>query len=151
MSRFSATDVQRIIAQEGYEEIGKEKHPRREPTEARAMRIKLEREAQQNTLAAQFEQIWRHLDGPELETEYMFHPSRKWLADYAHPKSKTMIELDGGIWMKKGGHQGRGKLRDNEKQNSGNLQGWTTFRLSTGQIDIEHVEPIADYIRENTP
>ena len=150
MTRFSATEVQRILSQEGYSEIKEDNAPRPEPPPAKEMRLKLERKAKQDKLAAQFEQIWKHLDGPELSPEYKFHPSRGWLADYGHTQSKTIIELDGGIWMKKGGHQGKGKLRDNEKQNAGNILGWTTFRLSTGQIDIEHIEPIIDYIRERT-
>jgi hypothetical protein len=151
MTRFSTTEVVRILAQDGYSEIKEADTPRPEPPPAKEMREKLERKAKHNKLAAEFERVWRSLDGPDLIHEYRFHPSRKWRADYAHPRSMTMIELDGGIWLEKGGHQGKGKLRDNEKQNSGNLLGWTTFRLSPGQIDIEHIGPIAGYVRENTP
>jgi hypothetical protein len=34
-----------------------------------------------------------------LEKEYRFHPVRKWRAVFAHLESKTLIEIEGGIYV----------------------------------------------------
>ena len=52
-------------------------------------------------LAARFELLWRILDGPALEQEYRFHPTRKWRIDYYHAPTRTGLEkllatLEGG-------------------------------------------------------
>ena len=42
-------------------------------------------------LEAKFALYWRGLGGPELEREFVFHPERKWRADFAHIKSRTLV------------------------------------------------------------
>ena len=39
-------------------------------------------------LERQFELLWRAVNGPALEPEFRFHPTRKWRADYAHLESR---------------------------------------------------------------
>ncbi len=45
---------------------------------------------------------------PVPEREYKFHPTRKWLFDFAFIDVKLAIETDGGIWMKGGHSSGKG-------------------------------------------
>ena len=46
-------------------------------------------------LESKFALLWRSLGGPELKREFRFHPERKWRADFAHPASRTLIEIEG--------------------------------------------------------
>lgn len=103
-----------------------------------------------NPLAARFEALWTRWDGPELEREYKFSPARRWRADYAHPASMTLIELEGGIYS--GGRHSRasGYLGDIEKYNAAAMLGYTVLRLGTGQVDDAHVGEIADWVRKQT-
>jgi hypothetical protein len=34
-----------------------------------------------------------------LEREFHFHPTRRWRADFAHLPSRTLIEIEGGIYV----------------------------------------------------
>ena len=50
-------------------------------------------------LESRFELLWRALGGPAFEKEFWFHPVRKWRADFAHLPSRTLIEIEGGIYV----------------------------------------------------
>jgi hypothetical protein len=50
-------------------------------------------------LAKRFEALWNAHGGHALEKEFRFHPTRKWRADFAHLESKTLIEIEGGIYI----------------------------------------------------
>jgi len=81
------------------------------------------------------------------ETEYMFHATRKWRADYAWPERKLLVELEGGVFS--GGRHTRpmGFIGDCDKYNAAELDGWTLLRYT-----IEHVnkrpKEIAGQIKE---
>ena len=68
-------------------------------------------------LEAKFEFYWRGLGGPELKREFVFHPERKWRADFAHIESRTLIEIEGGVFINGGGRHNRaaGFIADAEK------------------------------------
>ncbi len=99
-----------------------------------------------NPLAARFEALWAQFDGPALEREYKFHPSRKWRADYALPAAMVLIELEGGIYS--GGRHTRagGYMGDIEKYNAASMLGYTVLRLGTGQVDAAHVGEIVEWL-----
>ena len=66
--------------------------------------------------------------------EWRFHPKRKWRYDWAFPKKMVAIEQE-GIVYRKGQHPGRhlspkGYTADIVKYNTGQMLGWTIFRLS---------------------
>lgn len=68
------------------------------------------------------------------ESEYRFHQTRKWRFDFAYPKQKIAIEIDGGTFI-----QGRhtnpiGYANDREKLNEAQLLGWSVFCFTTDQI-----------------
>lgn len=103
-----------------------------------------------NPLAMRFEALWQRWEGPELTREYKFSSARKWRADYCHEPTKTLIELEGGIYS--GGRHSRaaGFLADVEKYNAAAMLGYTVLRLGTGQVDDAHVGEIADWVRRQT-
>lgn len=69
--------------------------------------------------------------------EYRFHPKRKWLFDIALPAYKIAIEVDGGIWRRKGAHNTpKAMLRDREKDLHAVQLGWTVLRAAPQQIGL---------------
>ena len=67
------------------------------------------------------------------QTEYRFHPTRKWRFDYAWPTERVAVEIDGGQWVANGGRHNRDS--DREKLNYAAAQGWRVLRFSTQQVD----------------
>lgn len=120
-----------------------------------------------SSLEKKFLLLWASLGGRKLEEEVVFAPPRKWRFDFCAanyvieatgnpPDSRNKqgririmpilaIELEGGIWLKKSGHNtGTGISRDIEKYNTAQLLGWKVFRLTSDMITARHVQPIVD-------
>jgi very-short-patch-repair endonuclease len=93
-------------------------------------------------LEQRFEFLWRLLNGPDLEREYRFHPTRKWRADFAHLPSRTLIEIEGGIWVRGRHTTPRGFAADAEKYLEATLDGWRVLRLVDQQIKAPTIERI---------
>ena len=93
-------------------------------------------------LEAKFALYWRGLGGPALEREFRFHPERKWRADFAHVESRTLIEIEGGIYVDGGGRHNRGAgfIADAEKYLEAFLAGWSVVRLTSAQIIAPTIE-----------
>jgi very-short-patch-repair endonuclease len=81
-------------------------------------------------LEAKFVLYWRGLDGPALEREYRFHPTRKWRADFAHLASRTLIEIEDGIFIQGRHNRPQGFATDAEKYLEAALDGWRVLRLT---------------------
>jgi very-short-patch-repair endonuclease len=90
-------------------------------------------------LEKRFETLWRALDGPPLEKEFRFHPVRKWRADFAHLESRTLIEIEGGIYINGRHNRGAGFAADLEKYLEASLAGWRVVRLGPNEITAENV------------
>ncbi len=103
----------------------------------------------QSRLESRFLLLWRVAGGPPLEREVQFHTSRRWRADFAHLPTRTLIEIEGGIFMRKGGrhNRGGGYARDAEKYLEAVLGGWQVIRLTEKQLEIGTVERIAEFVR----
>lgn len=95
--------------------------------------------------------LWRVAQGPALEREVRFHPTRKWRADFGHLETRTLIEIEGGIFIPGGGRHSRGAgyAKDAEKYLEAVLAGWTVIRLTEKQLEIEFIERVVAWI--NTP
>ena len=66
--------------------------------------------------------------------EYKFHPKRRWRLDFAWIDQKIGVEVEGGIWLPRSGHNtGVGISRDVEKGNALTLLGWKLIRV-TGKM-----------------
>ena len=97
----------------------------------------------QSKLESKFLFLWRVAQGPPLEREVQFHASRRWRADFAHIESRTLIEIEGGIWVNGCHNRAAGFNADLEKYLAAGLAGWRVFRLGPDQITLENVERLA--------
>lgn len=127
------------------------------------------KDASLSALERSFLREWIAQDGPALEHEYRFAtaaadrpplpggarpmivPQRQWRADFAHPDSGVLIELEGGVWLatrgrQEGGrhNQGAGFLADCEKYTAAALAGWRVVRLGTGQVTPHAVAQVIE-------
>jgi very-short-patch-repair endonuclease len=118
--------------------------PAKEPkTDARKQ---VEREIREN-FARQFESVWNRLGGPTLIKEFKFCAERDWQNDYLHEASKTIIELDGGVWT--GGRHVRpqGFINDCIKLNVASLADYRVIRIPTGFATDNYLGQIIEYIQ----
>lgn len=90
---------------------------------------------------------WQSLGGPELEREFAFHATRRWRADFAHIESRTLIEIEGGIWIQGRHNRPQGFAKDAEKYLEAALAGWRVLRLTELQITAPMTERIITLIR----
>lgn len=67
-------------------------------------------------------------------SEYKFHPTRKWRADFANPELKIIIEVEGGIWTKGRHLRGTGYINDMAKYNAANILGYKVLRYTPEQM-----------------
>ncbi len=104
-----------------------------------------------STLERDFMFRWRAINGPAYEPEFKFNPERRWRFDFAFPKAKVAIELEGGHWTNGRHTRGSGFEADCEKYNEAALAGWTVFRLTSGLIPLAYLERIASHIKCRTP
>lgn len=73
---------------------------------------------------------------PERQVAFAKAIRRKWLFDFAWPDIKLAVEVQGGIWMRRGAHNtGTAITRDCEKGNEAILLGWTVLHVTTDQVD----------------
>lgn len=79
--------------------------------------------------------------------QYRAIPTRKYLWDFAYPKAKLLIEVNGGTFVKGGHSTGVGIRRDYEKLNAATVAGWRCL-IFDGQMvrDDEAVNVIADVL-----
>jgi very-short-patch-repair endonuclease len=70
----------------------------------------------------------------EPEREYRFHDERLWRLDFAWPKQKVAVELEGGAWVQGRHTRGQGFLNDCEKYNSATTLGWKLIRIPTDWV-----------------
>lgn len=98
-----------------------------------------------------FETRWKQIDGQPYESEFRFHPRRKWRFDFAFPGCvpKIAVEIDPAAhklyW--------NSYLRDVEKMNEALFLGWQVFRITGHMIradDVYFLEKLKVYINENT-
>lgn len=94
-----------------------------------------------------FTRAWARMCDLPLETEYKFHPTRKWRFDFAHLTSKVAIEVEGGIWSQGRHTRGSGYMADCKKYNAAIIEGWRVFRITS--IDPVELQQIINYINQH--
>lgn len=80
------------------------------------------------------------------EEEYKFC-ERKWRFDYANPRLKVAIEIEGGIWINGRHIRGRGYKNDMEKYNRAQILGWKVMRYEPVR-DIKDIGKICEDLLE---
>ena len=102
-------------------------------------------------LEAKFALYWSGLGGPELRREFVFHPERKWRADFAHLESRTILEIEGGLHVQGGGRHNRaaGFIADATKYCEAFLAGWNVVRLTEAQITAPLIERLIRRVLQN--
>lgn len=74
------------------------------------------------------------LPSPERELTGIV-PGRKFRFDLGWKNARLLVEINGGVFMKKSGHNtGQGINRDTEKCNLATLEGWTVLSVTSNQI-----------------
>ena len=103
-------------------------------------------------LESRFLFLWRVAQGPALEREFRFHPERKWRADFGHLETRTLIEIEGGIFIPGGGRHSRGAgyAKDAEKYLEAVLAGWTVIRLTEKQLELDFIERVVVLLRQSS-
>lgn len=102
-----------------------------------------------NQLTRTFETLWRQIDGPPLEKEVRFCPTRKWRFDFADSSAMVAVEVDGGTWSGGRHTSGVGFDGDCEKINAATLAGWRVFRFTGSMLRNDpagHLIPVRDLI-----
>ena len=95
-----------------------------------------------------YSKIYEQLLGGEWWAEWPFHPTRKWRFDYACPKLKSAIEVDGGIFTGGRHSGGVGQLRDFEKGNAACAMGWYVFHTTPEDMhDLEFRKLVLEAIK----
>ena len=86
---------------------------------------------------------------PEPVHQHRFHPTRKWVFDFAYLRQKIAVECDGGTWSKGRHVRGQGFEDDCVKLNEAALLGWLVLRFTTEMItDGRAVEFVERALRE---
>lgn len=97
-------------------------------------------------LEARFLRLWEAAGGPHLQKEFRFHPGRRWRADFAHLPSRTLIEVEGGIWIRGRHNRPQGFMCDVEKYLEAALAGWRVLRLSEQELTSTTVSRIVAFV-----
>jgi very-short-patch-repair endonuclease len=82
---------------------------------------------------------WTAMGLPVPETEYRFHPVRKWRFDYCFLEKKLAIEIEGGIFTQGRHTRGYGYSADLEKYNAACLLGYRVLRYAPNRIGFAQI------------
>lgn len=110
-------------------------------------RLRYRAQTPPSRLESKFALYWRSLGGPELEREFRFHSERKWRADFAHIASRTLIEIEGGIYIQGRHNRAAGFIADAEKYLEAFFAGWAVVRLTAAQINTSNIDRLIRRIR----
>jgi very-short-patch-repair endonuclease len=85
-------------------------------------------------LEIEFEQLLFANGFPPHVTEHRFSTVRRWRFDFAWPRHRIAVEIEGGVWT--GGRHTRpeGYTGDLEKYNAAAEAGWAVYRFTTSMI-----------------
>lgn len=94
---------------------------------------------------------------PEPLRQYQWHPTVAYRADVAWVVEQLMVEVDGGIWQKRGGHTtGKGYEHDRIRDAEALCLGWTVLRVTPGMVErgeaVDYIERVLHAIwQRNKP
>ena len=95
----------------------------------------------------QFLKLWAKLAGAAKTPvpQYVLHDERQWRFDFARPDSLVAVEIAGGVFQRKAtGHRSvSGVIRDAEKSNAAQLNGWCLLRFNSKDLDKKPSQVVA--------
>ena len=71
---------------------------------------------------------------PRPMPEFRFHPVRRWLADWAWPEHRLIVEIEGGAFSRGRHVRGKGFLGDMAKYNEMTLLGYSLLRFTPDDV-----------------
>jgi very-short-patch-repair endonuclease len=83
--------------------------------------------------------FWAANNLPTPHREYRFHPTRKWRIDFAFPETKIAIEIEGGVYQRGRHNRPIGYIKDLEKYNALQIDGWKLLRYLPHKINFEEI------------
>lgn len=78
-----------------------------------------------------------------IQTQYLFHPIRKWRLDFAFPEIKLGVEIQGYGE----GHAAYASMaNDHTKNNEAVLHGWNIIYLMSYQLQDHNIQATVKYV-----
>lgn len=72
---------------------------------------------------------------PEPEAEQRLIPGRRFSCDLVWPDARLVVEVQGGVWLRRGGHTGgKAQIDDMFKFNELTLLGWRVIQVTPQQV-----------------
>lgn len=72
---------------------------------------------------------------PEPVAEQRLIPGRRFSCDLVWLEARLVVEVQGGVWLRRGGHTGgQGQIDDMEKLNMLQLLGWRCLQVTPKQV-----------------
>ena len=107
--------------------------------------------ASKSVLEEKFDAKWNKIY-PEIKLlrEYKLLKDRKFKGDFAHPDSKTVIEIQGGIWIQGRHNRGSGYTKDCKRTLALIANGWKVIYLVESMFTEETFKIIKGIIDENS-
>lgn len=85
-----------------------------------------------------FETYWEMFGGElELVCQYKFHPDYRYRADYAHVDSKTLIEIQGGLWGNGGHNRPLAYMKDCERATHAMERGYIIIPITRHSLGLD--------------
>jgi len=81
-------------------------------------------------------------------SEFRFDPERRWRSDFAHVESRTLIEIEGGVFVYGRHNRPQGFVLDCEKYLHAWLDNWSVVRLTANMITAPNLERIISAVRQ---
>lgn len=81
-----------------------------------------------------FHEMLRQATIPPPVPEYRFDLTRRWRFDFAFPREKVALEVEGGVWTRGRHLRGLGFLKDIEKYNRAAVLGWRLIRCTPATL-----------------
>lgn len=102
-------------------------------------------------LERRFRSIWNVVaaDLPIVPQKKNVVPGRRYAYDFCQEETMVLFEIQGGIYAKgKSGHSsGTGIMRDADKVNLGQINGYNTFVITPEKLTVEYLSMVARYVR----
>ena len=91
-------------------------------------------------------------DPASLEREYRFCPPRRWRSDFYHAPSRSLIEIEGGLYGIVGKHNRiEGVTAYCEKYNAAIALGYRVYRLTARLLEEKYIQQLYRWLVPEGP